>query len=123
MNSVALNNVTYYAIPGLKNSTKMPLYRTPETIIEIICNHVGMSVDKVLCKRRFQKLIVPRYAIVFFLHSYTSMNKSEIGRKLGFDHTTVIHALSTFKDRIDTEEAIKTLYNELKQKISLTTIS
>lgn len=118
-----MDNVNYYAIPGLKykNKDTSALHRSPDDIITLICNHTGVSVEGVLSKCRRQTLVIPRHAIIHFLYTYTILNKSDIGRKLNRDHTTVKKALETIQDRIDTEEPIRALMNDLKEKILITT--
>jgi chromosomal replication initiation ATPase DnaA len=118
-----MNSVNYYSIPGFKRDKKDPFKITPELIISTVCEHVGQPEYKVLGRQRFQTLIVPKYIIILFLYTYTSMNKSAIARKCGLDHTTVIKALRTFPHRVKNEETISQSVKELKEKLLITNLS
>jgi chromosomal replication initiation ATPase DnaA len=114
-----MNIVNAYSIPGLKTAPpqKKPFERSPHLIIMAVCDHVNKPVGDVLGDSRSQEFVVPRYAIIYLLYHYTSLNKSQIGREVYRDHTTVINALKVFQDRIDTEDYIKDLVNKLKEII------
>jgi chromosomal replication initiation ATPase DnaA len=118
-----MNAVHYFSIPGLKNKNqlKYPARRDPDNIIALVCGHLGKPVKDVLGGRRFQSLIVPKQAIIYLLHTYAGLNKSEIALKLGLDHTTIIYSLKVFKNRMETEEETANLYESLKEIILLTT--
>lgn len=48
------------------------------------------------CRKR--KLSVPRQVACQFMHDHTTLSLPQIGRTIGRDHTTVLHALSRFQD-------------------------
>ena len=59
---------------------------------------------------RKDEVILSRYCLIYFLKEYTTLTLQEIGEKVGydckrkkFDHSTIIHALETVRDMIDTK--------------------
>lgn len=114
-----MSYINYYSIPGLKIK---PLLRKrdPNFIIKAVCDHVEQPVDIVLGKSLSQTFTLPRHAISYFLFYFAGMNKSEIGRKLKKDHTTIINSIRVFQNRLDTEDLIKKLFADLKEKILFT---
>lgn len=72
-----------------------------------ICEAFEVSWSQIAGRSR--KGIIPkaRFAYCWICKQYLGMNLKEIGDTIGGrDHTTVIHALSTVKDLLDTKDAI-----------------
>lgn len=77
------------------------------TIQEQVCNAFGVTWSQIVGKSR--KGIIPkaRFAYCYLCREYLKMPLQAIGDTIGGrDHTTVMHALSTVKDYIDTKDVI-----------------
>jgi chromosomal replication initiator protein len=116
MNEIHMN---YYAIPGLKKDPAPKKIITDDNIISAVCWHTGVYLDKIKDKeRRTDEITLARHIAYHFLFNFTTLNKSEIGRKLNRDHTTIIYALRTIKNRIDTDDNVRELVEKIKNHIT-----
>jgi len=114
-----MKNANYYVIPGIK-----PMYRNikasvieTETIIKVVCEYFNITLEKLKKQNRYSDVVFARSMLIYFLFKYTTMSKSEIARMLNKDHTSIIHNLRSFQDRIDTEEAVVSKIDEIRTKI------
>lgn len=90
-----------YIIPGLKGKRTQT---TSDIILDAVCNSYGIVLDVLIKRRRFAKLVEPRYIAMYLLCYYTEMTKKDIGKLLGgYDHTTVIHARKQMNDLLCTD--------------------
>ncbi|HEY1074073.1 MAG TPA: chromosomal replication initiator protein DnaA [Patescibacteria group bacterium] len=63
-----------------------------ETVLSVIAEHFGSTVDNLLGKRRNKELVYPRHITMYILREQLDMSFPVIGRELGGkDHTTVMH--------------------------------
>lgn len=73
------------------------------TIREIVCDHFKVSTDDVQSAVRKRELVVPRQVCMYFIKLKTTLSLKEIGALFGNrDHATVIYAINTINDLIDT---------------------
>lgn len=110
--------ISYYALPGLKpvkRIAKVDIVEQ-EKIIEIVCDHFETTLGKLQRKSRYAETVLARSTLMHFLYKYTSLNKAQIGRLLKKNHTTVIHNLKSFEDRIEIEDHVRGHVDMIKQK-------
>ena len=68
-------------------------------------------------KHRIRALVELRY-IFFFLARSMRYNLKDIGQFLGGkDHTTIIHGITTFRNRYETDDMFRELYYKIINKI------
>ena len=112
-------SISPYSFPGLKldqkdkqqikNNTKLLRYKiTKEEILEIIADECGITVSQILDKTRKKEVINGRFIFCGI-----------IGNVVGRDHTTVIHAVRKFKDRIRNEDDFRDLVKGVYNKIGI----
>lgn len=116
MNSKKVN---YFTMPGIK-----PIHRNvkfdvieSEQIIKVVCAHFETDYQKLQRRSRFAEVVLARNTLVYFLFKYTTLNKAQIGRMLNKDHTTIIHGLRAFNDRIETEEPVRNHVEAIRMKL------
>ena len=64
---------------------------------------------------RKEDVALARHCLIYFLKEYTQLTLKEIGERVGagckrraFDHTTVLHAIKTVKNMLDTNDELYT---------------
>ena len=123
-------SISPYSFPGLKldlnekqqikNNSKLLRYKiTKEEILEIIADECGITVGQILNKSRKREVINGRFIFCGIMNDYFSYTLKRIGGVVGRDHTTVIHAVRKFKDRIRNEDDFRDLVNGVYNKIGI----
>ena len=123
-------SISPYLFPGLKldqknkqqikNDSKLLRYKvTKEEILEIIANECGITVSQILDKTRKKEVINGRFIFCGIMNDYFNYTLKRIGDVVGRDHTTVIHAIKKFKDRIRNEDYFRDLVREVYNKIGI----
>ena len=87
---------------------------TPEKIKAAVCEEYGISQDQLLGRSRLRKYVEPRQIAYALCWKYRGRFGSlgTVGAEFGRDHTTIIHGLRRFNDRLvfthqDTIQAIE----------------
>lgn len=89
-------------------------------IQKIVCDHFGISVDKISSKTRKREVVQARQLAMFFSKRLTKSSLAAIGLQCGNkDHATVLHACRTVNNLYDTDKQFKISVDELEKKIKL----
>ncbi|MBD5544638.1 MAG: chromosomal replication initiator protein DnaA [Lachnospiraceae bacterium] len=93
---------------------------TPKLIINIVCEHYGVSPDDIISKKRNSEFVQPRQVIMYLCRELIGISLQSIGKELGKkDHTTVIHGINKIKDELDNgNEELKNKIEIIKKKIN-----
>lgn len=101
---------------------------TPETIFKIrtlIGEITGVDPQNFEPKhengkvKRDRELVASRHLLMYVLKNYSKMSLREIGRQYNdkkFHHATVIHAVKTINNAMETDKGVKAKYDELFKK-------
>ncbi len=82
--------------------------------------HVGQEDLK--AKTRKKEIVIARQVAMYFSKDYTNHSLKSIGYHFGGrDHSTVIHALQSVNDMIDTDAKFRYSVDELKKKLKMRT--
>lgn len=85
-----------------------------DTIIKIVSAYNGLSQMVMLSKTRKREIVLSRQMSMFFSKRYTRASLSTIGEKHGNkDHATVLHAVHTINDLIDTDRHFSKIMDDL----------
>lgn len=105
--------------PGLKftsdekksfNEKNRPLrYRiTKEEVMEVIAKECGVSTSDIVGRSRKREKVDARHIFCAILYQKFNYKLTKIGEIVdGRDHTTIIHAVSSYKDRFKNEDDYK----------------
>ncbi len=105
--------------PGLKltqserdklNEKNRPLrYKiSKETIMEIVAQECGVTIEDIINRSRKREKVDARHIFCAILKEHFGYKLEKIGQIVdGRDHTTIIHAVTTYKDRFKNEDAYK----------------
>ena len=86
------------AIEDLVQSTQRRLVG-PADVIDAVCRYYKVEARALKGKARDKEVVVPRHIAMYLMRHKTRSSLMDIGRELGRDHSTVMHAC----DRIQTE--------------------
>jgi chromosomal replication initiator protein len=94
-----------------------------EQIQEYVCDYFGIDTNKVREKTRKQEIVEARQIAMYLSKQFTDSSLKTIGLHFGGrDHSTVIHAISTVEERMQTTAKHKRIVDELHQKIEVSTL-
>ncbi len=94
-----------------------------EQIQNYVCDYFGIDTNKVREKTRKQEIVEARQIAMYLAKQFTDSSLKTIGLHFGGrDHSTVIHAISTVEERMQTTAKHKRIVDELHQKIEVSTL-
>lgn len=94
-----------------------------EQIQDYVCDYFGIDTNKVREKTRKQEIVEARQIAMYLAKQFTDSSLKTIGLHFGGrDHSTVIHAISTVEERMQTTAKHKRMVEELHQKIEVSTL-
>ena len=92
-------------------------------IQKTVGEYFNISIDDMKAKTRKKEVVIARQVAMHFSKDYTNHSLKSIGYHFGGrDHSTVIYALQSVSDMIDTDSKFKYAMEELKKKIKLKAI-
>lgn len=78
--------------------------RSSDTIISMVSEEFGVSIEQIMSSRRDRKYVEPRQIAMYLIRKYVRMAFKDISMMFGGrDHTTAIHSINTVKDHMKTE--------------------
>lgn len=88
-----------------------------DMIIECTAEYFHLRPDVIFSKSRVRDIADARQVIMYLASKHTSLSSPAIGQKLGRVHATVLHGISTIKDRLpvsrELQETISSIETEL----------
>jgi chromosomal replication initiator protein len=91
-----------------------------ESIQEYVCDYFDIDTNKVREKTRKREIVEARQIAMYLAKKFTDSSLKTIGLHFGGrDHSTVIHAISTVEERMETSTKHDHIVNELYQKIEV----
>lgn len=99
----------FKASPGLKP--------TPELILEETANFYNITTERILGSAKTKDVVVPRQVAMYLIREMTDLSFPEIGRFMGRDHTTVLHAINKTQVQIEKDESFSAALSDLKKNI------
>ena len=100
-------------------SPSEPLKITPEYILNLVCDHFGVSPDDVCSKKRNAEITLPRQIIMYLCRQYTDAPQVKIALLCGKkDHSTVIHGVTKISEEINKNEYISNTIDTLIKKMN-----
>lgn len=92
---------------------------TPKLIIDVVCDHFGITRDQLISKDRRNEVAKPRQIVMYLCKNMTQSTYNSIGDALGGkDHATVIHGIRTITDQYDNNEKMRNTIDTIKKKIN-----
>lgn len=87
---------------------------------KIVTEYYHVSLESLKSKTRKKEIVIARQVVMYLAKQYTNHSLKSIGYYCGGrDHSTVIYALQSVNDMLDTEPQFRSSLEEIKQKIKL----
>jgi chromosomal replication initiator protein len=91
-----------------------------ERIQEIVARHFHLDLHDMKSKRRTDAIAFPRQIAMYLTRTMTDMSTTQIGDAFGGkDHTTVMHATTKIKNKLESDPFFAALVNKITQEIRL----
>ncbi|MFK7953909.1 MAG: chromosomal replication initiator protein DnaA [Ekhidna sp.] len=91
-------------------------------IQKTVSDYFHIDQDDLKAKTRKKEIVIARQVAMYFSKDYTNHSLKSIGYHFGGrDHSTVIHALQSVNDMIDTDSKFRYSVDELKKKLKMRT--
>ncbi|MFY0652546.1 MAG: chromosomal replication initiator protein DnaA [Cyclobacteriaceae bacterium] len=92
-------------------------------IQKTVSEYFNVPTDELKAKTRKKEIVIARQLAMYFTKDYTNHSLKSIGSHFGGrDHSTVIHALQSVNDMLDTDARFRSSVNELKKKFTMKAI-
>lgn len=87
-------------------------------IVNVVCGYQDIAIEDFYSKSKKRELVQARQLAMHFAKKYTKLSLAEIGKQCGGkDHATVIHALKTVTNLLETDKQFRTLATEIEKNI------
>lgn len=88
-----------------------------DTIIGVVTEHFQVRIADLKSKSRLRSIVIPRQVAMYLAKEMTNLSLKSIGYHFGGrDHSTVIHAIQTVNDLMDTDKEMNNTVHKLSQK-------
>jgi chromosomal replication initiator protein len=92
-------------------------------IQKTVSDYFNVALEDLKAKTRKKEIVIARQTAMYFSKEYTNHSLKSIGYHFGGrDHSTVIHAVQSVNDMIDTDSKFKSSIEELKKKLKMRTV-
>lgn len=89
-------------------------------IQKAVSEYFGIQLEDLKAKTRKKEIVIARQVAMYFSKEFTNHSLKSIGYHFGGrDHSTVIHAVQTVNDMIETDSSFKNSVSELKKKFKM----
>lgn len=89
-------------------------------IQKTVSDYFSVELEDLKAKTRKKEIVIARQVAMYFSKDYTNHSLKSIGYHFGGrDHSTVIHALQSVNDMIDTNAKFRFSIEELKKKLKI----
>lgn len=119
-----LTTMNYMIIPGIKRAKigfktmpKKKVLQYIDTVIANTCEQYNISIDDIKSKSRKGPIVIPRLLTMHILRYNTLLTLDEIGIIFNRDHTTVINAVKSTNNMLQTDYDFKEEYQKLVMKL------
>ena len=94
-----------------------------EYIQKVVSEYFNVPTEDLKAKTRKKEIVIARQLAMYFTKDYTNHSLKSIGSHFGGrDHSTVIHALQSVSDMLDTDARFRSSVSELQKKFQMRAI-
>lgn len=94
-----------------------------EDIQKTVCEYFGIDANKVREKTRKQEIVEARQIAMYLSKNLTKSSLKTIGLQFGGrDHSTVIHAINTVEERLETSMKHKQIIKDIQHQLELASL-
>ncbi len=95
-------------------------------IVQIVCYKTGVKESQLIEKTRKREIVQSRQISMYFMKKYTKLSLQSIGDYFYnplihhvYDHATVLHALTTVNNLIETDKFYKSMVDDIERNIKI----
>lgn len=89
-------------------------------IQKIVCDYFNITIDQMHSSSRKREIVQARQLAMYFAKNLTKASLASIGSEIGGkDHATVLHAVRTVNNLIETDKHFRVYVEEIEKKIKL----
>jgi len=82
-----------------------------------VANYFSIKVSEINSKKRSRNISFPRHIAMYLTRQHTSLSYPEIGIDFKRDHSSIIHACSVVKRKMDADSNIKNIIAEIEKSL------
>jgi len=97
--------INYWVAPQLE-------FKNPEDYVARICNEFGITRSEILGSSRLRNIADARAILSYLLHKRLKMTSLAVGKYLGRNHATVLHACKKVENLMQFEKGYSELVNK-----------
>lgn len=124
-------SISPYIYPGLKVTpherrrlkAKLKLFKfklSKEEVMSIIAEECEVTPAQIICRSREKEIVNARFIFCGIMKIYYNYSLITIGKMIdGRDHTSIMHAVTMFKDRFKQEDAFRDTVLNVYDKIGI----
>ncbi len=91
---------------------------TAENIIKSVCNYFNIKIGDIKSNKKLKEFVEPRQIAMYLIRNYTELSFPEIGDKFGGkDHSSIIYAVNKVKKKLENNEKIEKVINNIIKMI------
>jgi chromosomal replication initiator protein len=90
---------------------------TVRRIIDAVAAETGVGAKEIMSDRRARRIARPRFAACWLARHLTSQSLPQIGRTIGRDHTTIMHALDRAEELRRDDPNFEAMTNRLLARL------
>ncbi|MGI5878240.1 MAG: chromosomal replication initiator protein DnaA [Christensenellales bacterium] len=91
---------------------------TPLTIMTMVCERFGLTMDELKSQRRNRDISYPRQIAMYLIREMTDLSLSSIGDSFGGkDHTTVLHAWRSISKEMGENHELRSMLAEMRRQL------
>lgn len=88
-----------------------------DMIIECTAEYFHLRSDVIFSKSRVRDIADARQVIMYLASKHTNLSSPAIGQKLGRVHATVLHGISTLKNRLPVDRELQTTIASIEEEL------
>ena len=98
---------------------EQPIEVRVDSIISEVCRVYNVSPDDLKSSKRSANIVLPRHIAMYVMSRLTNLTLDEIGKYLsGKDHSTVIYATRSVKQRMEQDQTLKSTIDEIMNNLN-----
>ncbi|MDR0364464.1 MAG: chromosomal replication initiator protein DnaA [Bacteroidales bacterium] len=91
-----------------------------EYIQKVVCEYFNLSLETLNSKTRKREIVQARQLVMYFAKEHTKSSLALIGMHCGNkDHATVLHAVRTVNNLVETDKQFRGYYKDLEKRIKI----
>ena len=102
--------------PQIKFTSKMDDFAK---VMQSVCLTCDVTPAQILSTSREGDIKDARHLLVYILRQHYGLRYSEIGRRLGCDHSTAINSYNVSRDYLEYNKDYRRIYNTVKELLGL----